>query len=531
FLSSMALMMGFRFYMYVTLPSMTGFVLPRLYHVCLLGNAAVWGLYAVWIVNLSKELNNSSAITIMLLAGAACGGAVAISMNLLLARALCCLYLVPLTLYAFAHYEQSQVLVMGFLLCIFIVYLCVLSAKQNKAYWKMLNDADKLRAQAHELTEARSEAVKANQMRSDFLAHVSHEIRTPLNGIIGVARELAASPLDDRQQDQVNLILQSGKLAAGLVSDVVEFSEISAEYTKAGPVDVDLVALANEILNVLEPMVRPRGNRLELIDRLDRKQWIKVDAIRLEQLLTNLLSNANRVTQGGRIELYLYFMPGVRSEQDLIRGEVHDEGSTLTAAQQRQLLEAYQQTGRVDPNGRAAGLGLAICSRLIKLLGGRLGIKNDQQGSCFWFEIPYVAGTPIEVAKAIPAKAVNANAPLILVVEDNPMNQRVVTTFLNKLQYPYLLAATGRQACDVWEQHKPRFVLMDYGLPDITGMDATRNIRKLEQEHGWTPCTIIAVTAHGANKVIEEFFAAGMNDHLPKPVTLRSLQSMLDKWS
>ncbi len=532
FLSLLAVMMVIRLYLYFTLPSMTGFVVPKLYIGCLLGNAAVWGVYAAWIVSLPRDLSASGAITITLSAGAACGGSVAMAMDLRLTRALLMCYFLPLVGFLLWNFSNTQLLTVGFLLIVFWVYLYLLSNKQFHAYWKMVNSTEKLRKQTQELAEARNEAIKANQMRADFLAHISHEIRTPINGIIGIAGDLVVSPLDDGQQDQVNVVLQSGKLALGLINDVMDFSDIHHDSVMIGQVDVDLSDVGNDTLNVLEPVVRPRGNRIELIDKLQGKTWIKVDRLRLQQLLTNLLANANKFTLNGRIELHMYYLPGLRPEQNLIRFEVHDEGPIITAVQQKQILEAYQQTGRSDPSARGAGLGLAICSRLIKLLGGRLGIKSDlQHGSCFWFEIPFVPGVPVAKHRPTITKADTHRPAVVLVVEDNLMNQKVIMAYLNKLQYTFVNAESGQQAFDACIQRRPTHILMDCGLPDISGMEVTRRIRKMEQEQGLPPCIIIAVTAYGAGTIIDECFASGMNDHLPKPVTLRTLQSMLDKWS
>ena len=532
FLSLLAVMLAIRLYLYFTLPSMAGFVLPKLYHGCLLGNAAVWGVYAAWIVSLPHELNAGGVIALALSAGAACGGSVSMAMDLRLTRALLMFYHLPLIIYLLTNFSSPQKLTLGVLLILYWVYLFLLSSKQYQAYWKMVNSTEKMRKQTQELAEARNEALKANQMRSDFLAHISHEIRTPINGIIGVAGDLVVSPLDDGQQDQVNVILQSGKLALGLINDVMDFSDINHDSVMIGQVDVDLLDVGNDTLNVLEPAVRPRGNRIELVDKLQGRTWVNVDRLRLQQLLTNLLANANKFTLNGRIELHMIYLAGGRPEQDLIRCEVHDEGPIITAAQQKQLLEAYQQTGRSDPASRGAGLGLAICSRLIKLLGGRLGIKSDlQHGSCFWFEIPLVPGVPVARVRPALSRADTHRPALVLVVEDNLMNQKVITTYLNKLQYTFVNAESGQQAFDACIQRRPTHVLMDCGLPDISGMEVTRRIRKMEQEQGLPPCIIIAVTAYGAGNIVDECFAAGMNDHLPKPVTLRTLQSMLDKWS
>lgn len=154
-------------------------------------------------------------------------------------------------LYLLLHPHEPQLFTLGFLVIIFLVYLYSLSNKQNQSYWKMIGSTEKLRKQTHELVEARNEAVKANNARAEFLAHISVEIRTPLTGILGVAETLGTTPLDPYQQDQVNVILQSARLAHSTV-------------------------------NVLEPLLRPSGNRIDFVDGLDGNNWVKVDRLRLQ---------------------------------------------------------------------------------------------------------------------------------------------------------------------------------------------------------------------------------------------------------
>ncbi|MES2604308.1 MAG: ATP-binding protein [Pseudomonadota bacterium] len=531
-LLSLGVLMVIRVRMYLTLPAQNGFVLPKLYYVCLLGNAGLWGVFAAWIVSLPPQLNASSAITITLTAGAACGGSVAMAMDQRLSRSLVLLYIVPLVLYLLWFWSQPQLLTLALLFILFVVYLFNLSGKQNLSYWKMVNNTEQLRKQTQELAEARNEAVRANQARSEFLAHISHEIRTPLNGVISMAGTMAATPLDDHQQDQMNVILQSGKLMMGLINDVLDFSEVNDGTVMLGPVDVDLRELAHSTLNMLEPLTRPRGNRTEFTDQMGDFTWVRVDRMRLQQLLTNLLVNANKFTQNGTVELRVCRMAGVRSETDLLRFEVHDDGTDISPTQQKQIFEEYYQLSRNDPTSRGTGLGLAICSRLIKLLGGRIGVKSEQsQGSCFWFEIPYVPGTPVAAQDSHIGEQAELRPVQVLVVEDDVVNQKVITAYLNKLQLPYAVADDGQQALESYMQIRPTHIMMDCSLPDITGMEVTRRIRALEHEKGFAEAVIVAVTAHSASHVLQECFDSGMNDHLPKPVTLRSVQSMMDKWS
>jgi len=248
-------------------------------------------------------------------------------------------------------------------------------------------------------------------------------------------------------------------------------------------------------------------------------------------LLTNLLSNANKFTENGRIEVRMLYLPGARAEQDLLRCEVPDDGVAMSPVQQKQLFDEYYQVSKRDPKSRGAGLGLAICSRLIKLLGGRLGVKSDKShGSCFWLEIPFVRVEGVE-APAFVHDQISETRPFsILVVEDNPMNHKVITAFLNKLQIDYVVAETGQQALDQYEKCRPTHILLDVGLPDFSGIEVSQRIRQYEQERNWPNTVIVAVTAYGANQFSQQCFDAGMNDHLTKPVTLRSLQNMLDKW-
>jgi two-component system, sensor histidine kinase len=558
-------MMLVRAKLYFQLRNSPGAVLPKVYRVCLLGNAAVWGLFGAWVLSLPAELNSSSVLVIATTAAAASGGAVSMVMDRRLSLALVLLYFVPMTLWNLSHAAQVEYLAVGMLMIVFIVYISNLSGKQHRSYWQMLEATRQLRQQTRELEEARNQALAANaslqqarneaeaagNAKTEFLAHISHEIRTPLNGVIGMADMLATTNLSTEQNEQVGTILESGKLVLGLINDVLNFSQVNSGEVNLVEDRVNLKQMVECLFSILEPMTVPRANQLVFIDELQAAYWVKTDRLRLQQLLVNLLSNANKFTQNGLIELKLAQLLSEHTGLPVLRCEVHDTGVGIEPAYKERIFDPFFQVKENAAYGRGTGLGLAICQRLVQKMGGRIGVESWLgKGSCFWFEIPFMACEMNEgegqgesegkgdvqavvqttVQTTVEAAASPKQSLPVLVVEDNLINRKVISAFLNKLNFPHVIAETGVEALATFQQHKPFIILMDCNLPDISGMDVTKQIRQLEKQQGWDPAVVIAVTAHAFANVMQECIESGMNDHMAKPVTLRTLQAMLEKW-
>jgi signal transduction histidine kinase/ActR/RegA family two-component response regulator len=549
-----------RLYLYRVLLASTDSTLPGIYYASLLGNALTWGTYAAWVMTLPDGVNGGSAIVLAVTSAAASTGVITMSMNGRLSKLLVLSYFAPMFVYQLLHLNNPQVLAVGALTLLYAGFLFHLAYRQNRSYWQTLYANQTLRLQARALEEARNlavnsnkalevarvqavaasnEAMAANNAKTEFLMHMSHEIRTPLNGVIGMADLLATTALDEKQGEQVNTILQSGKLVLGLINDILDFSQINAGKVELNVTDVDVIELANTCISIVAPLLRQRGNKLVLVEQLGSGVRARVDRLRLQQVLTNLLSNANKFTDQGEIVMRLEMQ--TRTEDlKILRLEVQDSGRGIAELQQAQIFEAFVKGHKGEPDEGGTGLGLAICKRLVQLMGGNIGVHSASgHGACFWVEIPYVAGAappppvtmePGENDASAVADSQSQRAA-ILVVEDNLINQKVIAAFLNKLKHPHHIVATGRAALETYEKDRPGLILMDCNLPDVSGMEVTRMIREAEKEYALPRSVIIAITAHAFANVIEECLESGMDDHLAKPVTIKALQAMLEKWS
>lgn len=549
-----------RIYLYRVLLQRKNFTLPKMYYAALIGNALTWGIYAAWVMTLPGGVNGSSAIVLAVTSAAASTGVITMSMNGRLSKMLVMAYFAPMFVYEAMHLDDPQVIAVAVLTALYVAFLFHLAYKQNRSYWQTLYANQTLRLQALALEEARNQAVNtnrqlevarnqavaasneahaANNAKTEFLTHMSHEIRTPLNGVIGMADLLATTSLDHRQSEQVNTILQSGKLVLSLINDILDFSQINAGKIELNVTDVNVTTLANTCVSIVEPLVHQRGNKLVLIEKLGSHAWAKVDSMRLQQVITNLLSNANKFTDKGGIVMRMEVLTKDNHRKTL-RLEVQDSGVGIAEPEQAQIFEAFVKGHKGEPDAGGTGLGLAICKRLVQLMGGYIGVHSASgRGACFWVEIPYVAGVPqqVEPPRGSSEQEVTHHDDLesqqapILVVEDNMINQKVIAAFLNKLKRPHNIVATGRAALESYEQQRPGLILMDCNLPDVSGMEVTQMIREAEKEYALPRSVIIAITAHAFANVIEECLESGMDDHLAKPVTIKALQDMLEKWS
>ncbi len=403
----------------------------------------------------------------------------------------------------------------------------------------MFQDIRQRKEMEKQLRQAKQMAEEANQAKSEFLANMSHEIRTPLTAVIGMARLLLDTRLDPRQHEYASTLWNSSKLLLSLLNDVLDFSKLEAGKLELEEMDFDLEETLRQVVQPFGVQAREKGVRLETEIEPGLPSRLRGDSGRLGQILMNLLGNAVKFTEQGRIRLRVW--PAHQDESGIVVGfSVSDTGIGISSEKQQRLFQSFSQ-GEMDVTRKygGTGLGLAISRRLTEMMGGRIGVESQKgQGASFSFTVrlkPALSKrAPLESKKAAapPADAPNADHPRlrILLVEDNPINQQVAMAVLGKLGFVPDLAENGVQALDRLQQHPYDLVIMDVQMPEMDGIEATRRIRQGAGGEGNAKVPIVAMSANALKGDRERYLAAGMNDYVAKPFEPDHLFGVLQRY-
>jgi signal transduction histidine kinase/DNA-binding response OmpR family regulator len=396
---------------------------------------------------------------------------------------------------------------------------------------------ERKRAEA-EGEQARALAEQASRAKSEFLANISHEVRTPLNALMGLTRLLMDSPLNPEQKSWLDLMDSSAHALLGLLNDVLDLSRIEAGKLSIEQVRFNLHDALQEVsaLYAEQARAKPLDWSLEILPGLPPQ--MQGDPGRLRQVLGNLLSNALKFTpRGGRIWVTADLATAAGTAPQL-RLKVHDSGVGISPRQQATIFDAFTQADASTARRfGGSGLGLAICSRLVRLMGGRIDLQSALgQGSTFTVTLPLgdtqaadsgLLSAPVELDEV--AQAGDRFAGLrVLVAEDHPVNELLMTQLLKRLGCSVRVARDGQQAVEQWGAGGVDLVLMDVQMPGSNGLEATRLIRDLEIRRGLPHTPIVAVTANAMNGDREACLAAGMDGYTPKPVSPQALMQAMD---
>ena len=395
------------------------------------------------------------------------------------------------------------------------------------------------------LAEARDAAEAANRAKSQFLANMSHEIRTPLNGVLGVADVLAGTKLSVRQRELVGVIQDSGSLLNALLTDLLDLARVEAGAAALRSEPVSLAAVATSVCGLYAARAEQKGLTLELDIASDAGGRVTCDALRLRQVLGNLVNNAVKFTDTGRVTLAL------SRAGDKVRFEVRDTGPGFDAAMKAVLFGRFQQAD--DSSTRrhgGAGLGLAICREYVALMGGVLDARSEPgAGAVFVFdlELPPLVDEPGVVAgsdglphpdpgqdRGLAVQSDTAAAEpepgrvRILVVDDNAVNRQVLGLMLDAVGIEHAAAADGHAGLEAAMTGAFDAVLMDIQMPVMDGFESTRRIRAWERSSGRERMPILIVSANGLQEHVDAGIAAGADAHLNKPVSVPQLVGALE---
>jgi PAS domain S-box-containing protein len=391
-----------------------------------------------------------------------------------------------------------------------------------------------------ELRQAKEAADAASRAKSQFLANMSHELRTPMGGVLGMVELALADSVSARQRDCLETALGSGHSLLRILNDILDLTKIEAGKLFIEEKPFPLRECVADATTILIPEARRKRLELSHSEAEGVPEMVLGDQLRLRQVLVNLVGNAVKFTEQGKIEVKVATGGTTSDGKREVTFTITDTGIGIPGSWQETLFQAFSQVD--ESNTRrfgGSGLGLAISRDLVERMGGTIGFTSEEgRGSVFSFTIPLCeTGTECEdgVATERAAPALDAPSPgnetgtaRLLVAEDNPTNRKLLGLMLKRSNFECDFADDGQQAVEMWERGGYDAILMDVQMPRLDGFAATRAIRELEQaDGGHTP--IIAMTAHAMTEDEERCLAAGMDAHISKPIDFKKCFELIWK--
>ena len=415
-------------------------------------------------------------------------------------------------------------------LTIFMSALVLLLGLATISFVGVHRSSEKVRLEQQtnrELNRLRLEAESANSAKSTFLNNMSHDIRTPMNAIIGFTNIAMKQNPRPEVKACLEKISDSSEHLLTLINDVLDISRIESGRIQYTPVPVDITAVADTVVNVTSGFLSNRHLTFNRHLEEPASRYVLADAVRIREVLVNILGNAVKFTQdGGTITFDASYLPGADDQHILARYRIADTGIGMSEDFIGHIFDEFsQEESSARTQYKGTGLGMAITKRYVDLMGGTISVESQKgKGTTFVVEFPLELTDGSRIQKQeYPADSGDLTGVKVLLAEDNDLNAEIATIQLEELGIQVTRAVDGRQAVRAFAENPPGafdLILMDIMMPEMDGYEATAAIRGLPNRPDALQIPIIAMTANAFAEDVQASMDAGMNGHLSKPIVM-----------